>query len=97
MCHKVYVCMYVCTKSCLPYSPTSTGGSHTSGGDAYYDKAVYSDPSQTMTIPHQTSATGDVYAVSIKATSYVNQEQQPSKEYDDTCDTKKDTQGVSGS
>ena len=95
------MCVY--TKSCciiptyLSYSPTSTGGSHASGGDAYFDKVVYSDPSQTMSVPHQTSATGDIYAVSTKATNYVNQEQLPSREYDDTLDTKKDNQGVSGS
>ena len=92
--------MYVCTRLFalfISHSPTSTGGSHASGGDAYYDKVVYSDPSQTMTVPHQTSAAGDLYAVSTKATNYVNQEQLPSKEYDDTCNTKKDNQGVSGS
>ena len=50
-----------------------------------------------MTVPHQTSAAGDLYAVSTKATNYVNQEQLPSQEYDDTCNTKKDNQGVSGS
>ena len=99
----MYICMYIQKLFALfiPYSPTGTGRSTTSGGDnqtdAFYDKDVYSDPAQTVTVPHQISATGAQYAVSTKAANYANQGQLPSEEYDDTCTTKKDNQGVSGS
>ena len=85
------------------YSPTSTGGSHASAAEkngntdsnGHSDKVLYAAPSKVVTIPHQTSAGGELYAVSTKATNKTSQVQPPSEQYDDEQGTKKDTQGVS--
>ena len=82
----------------------SPPGSHESAGDKnvtttsysdvhYHDKVVYAAPAQTTSIiPHQTSATGQLYALSTKTAS---QENLASGGYDDVHNVKKDTGGVS--
>ena len=84
------------------YSPTGTGGSHTSGGagtisaiNDLYDKVEYAAPAQTVTVSHQTSTSGEEYAVSTKAAKKTSQEQPPTEKYDSVHATKKDTQEVS--
>ena len=89
------------------YSPTGTIGSTALEGgtnaitdnNIQSDKVVYAAPAQIVTVPHQTSATGDLYAVSTKAAQKPGQEQQPSGESNDAPpDTiKANTQGVSSS
>ena len=87
------------------YSPTSTGGSHVSTAETngnkdsngHSDKVLYAAPAKVVTIPHQTSAGGELYAVSTKAAGKTSQAQPPSEQYDEVQDTKKDTQRVSDS
>ena len=84
-------------------SPTGTGGSHASAAEAngntdsngHSDKVLYAAPAKVVTIPHQTSAAGQEYAVSTKAANKTSQVQPPSEQYDDVQDTKKDAQVVS--
>ena len=88
------------------HSPPATSGAHTSEGEtktntitatnAGYDKVLYAAPAQTVIVPHQTSAAGDLYAVSTKAVNKKNQDQ-PSQEHVNKDDPKKDFQGVSSS
>ena len=88
-----------------PHSPTGTSASHGLGGEtgvttttnAGYDKVVYAAPAQTVTVPHQASAAGEMYAVSTKAANKKKQEQPPPQEHVDVDDTKKNPQGVSSS
>ena len=85
-------------------SPTSTGGSHalaaeTNGNtdsNGHSDKVLYAAPAQAVTVPHQTSAGGQEYAVSTKAANKT-QAQLPSEQYDDVQGTKKEVQAVSDS
>ena len=86
-------------------SPTSTGGSHalaaeTNGNtdsNGHSDKVLYAAPAKVVTIPHQTSAGGELYAVSTKATNKTSQAQPPSEHYDEVQDTKTAAQRVSNS
>ena len=100
---------YVLYGNIHSHSPTGTGGTHTLGeetneatiiNDQYDEKVVYAAPAQTVTIPHQTSATGDMYAVSTKVVGKASQEQPPAGEGNGVHDVKsdppkKDTGGVS--
>ena len=93
---RTYVC--IC-------SSTGTGGSHASAAETngntdsngHSDKILYAAPAKTVTIPHQTSAAGQEYAVSTKSTNKTSQAQPPSEQYDDVQGTKKDAQRVSDS
>ena len=83
-------------------SPPDTSGSHASGSEPnvtadnkQHDKVLYDAPAKTVTIPHQTSASGQEYAVSTKAANKTSQALLPSEQYDDIQGTKIDTQGVS--
>ena len=84
------------------HSPTDTSKSYTLGEDTneatvnntQYDKVVYAAPAQTVIVPHQTSAAGDMYAVSTKTNK--KSQEQSSQEDTDICDSKK-VEGVSGS
>ena len=98
-----------------PHSPTDTSRTYTLGeetneatvssySDQYDDKVVYAAPVQTVTVPHQTSAAGELYAVSTKAVNKKKQEEplkeEPLKEQPpqgdvDIGDSKK-VEGVSG-
>ena len=88
------------------HSPPATSGALTSEGETKtntttatntgYDKVLYAAPAQTVTVPHQTSAGGDLYAVSTKAVNKKNQDQPP-QEHVNKDDIKKDFQGVSNS
>ena len=84
------------------HSPTDTSKSYTledtneaTASNTQYDKVVYAAPAQTVTVPHQTSAAGDMYAVSTKTMNKKNQEQPPQEDID-IGDSKK-VEGVSGS
>ena len=85
------------------HSPTDTSKSYTLGEDTneatvsntQYDKVVYAAPAQTVTVPHQASAAGDMYAVSTKTMNKKSQEQSPQEDID-IGDSKK-VEGVSGS
>ena len=88
------------------HSPPATGGTHASEGETKtdattaantgYDKVLYAAPAQTVNVPHQTSAAGELYAVSTKTVNRKNQNLQP-QEHVNKDDTKKDFQGVSNS
>ena len=92
------------------HSPTDTTRTYTLGEEtngatainSQYDKVVYAAPAQTVTVPHQTSAAGELYAVSTKAVNRKNKEEplkeKPVKEQPpqgDNDDSKK-LEGVSG-
>ena len=71
-----------------PHSPTDTSRTYTLGEESneaaainsQYDKVVYAAPAQTVTtVPHQTLAAGEQYAVSTKAAKRKNKEE-PLKE-----------------
>ena len=72
------------------HSPTDTSRSYTLGEDTngaivsntQYDKVVYAAPTQTVIVPHQPSAAGDMYAVSTKAMNKKCQEQSPQGDID---------------
>ena len=78
---------------CNTLSPTGTGGSHafasetngTNGSTAintlYDDKVEYAAPARTLTIPHQTSASGQEYAVSTKAATIPHHTSASGQEY----------------
>lgn len=78
---------------CNTHSPTGTGGSHafaseinvTNGSTAintqYDDKVEYAAPARTLTIPHQTLASGQEYAVSTKAATIPHQTSANGQEY----------------
>ena len=110
-CNHAYIATYVATITTLNdecvymYSPTSTGGSHASAAETngntdsngHSDKVLYAAPSKVVTIPHHTSAGGELYAVSTKAANKTSQAQPTSEQCDDVQDTKTATQGVSNS
>ena len=80
--------MYVCTSTLLyiSYSPTSTSGSHTAS------------VKPAGNVPHQTTASGEEYAVTTRVTTTKPQQQQPTQEYAVVDKGKKHaaaTQGVS--
>ena len=56
---------------------------------------MYAAPSQTVIVPHQSSAAGELYAVSTKAMNKKSTEQSPQVDID-IGDSKK-VEGVSGS
>ena len=56
---------------------------------------MYAAPTQTVIVPHQASAAGDMYAVSTKTMNKKSQEQSPQEDID-IGDSKK-VEGVSGS
>ena len=92
----------------LANSPTDTSRSYTLGeetnevtvSNSQYDKVVYAAPTQTVIVPHQASAAGELYAVSTKTINKKSKEQslqeQPSQEDINIVDSKK-VEGVSGS
>ena len=55
---------------------------------------MYAAPAQTVIVPHQASAAGDMYAVSTKTMNKKSQEQSPQEDID-IGDSKK-VEGVSG-
>ena len=74
--------MHIHAHSPTDTSRTYTLGEETNGATAInsqYDKVVYAAPAQTVTVPHQTSAAGEQYAVSTKAVNKKNKEE-PNKE-----------------
>ena len=84
------------------HSPTDTSRSYTLGEETneatlsnshYDDKVVYAAPAQTVIVPHQASAAGDMYAVSTKTMNKKSQEQSPQEDID-IVDSKK-VEGVS--
>jgi len=87
------------------YSPTGTGGSHSSGGGTdvstannfHNDKVEYATPAQAVTIPYKTSVSGEMYALSTKNANKRNQELPLSGKYDDIHGAKHNTQQVSDS
>ena len=94
----IYTYIYACTYTYVHlYSPTSTGGSHASEGKAAANNLLYdyADPAQIITVPHQPSNSGELYAVSSKVVHKRSEEQLPREHYDDMCNMKNVTQGVS--
>lgn len=73
------------------------GGNHDSGEETNLSisNALY-DRLKPITIPHQTSASGDVYAVSTRKKNWEQTSQKQVEKQVDTGDTKKESQGVSG-
>ena len=79
-----------------PESHESQGDKNATTSDVHYhDKVVYAAPAQTKIIPHQTSATGELYALSTKTVHKASQEHLVNGRYDDVLNVKKDTGGVS--
>ena len=88
------------------HSPPANGGTHTPEGETKtdattatntgFEKVLYAAPVQTVTVPHQTSAGGELYAMSTKAVNKKNKDQSP-QEHFNKDDTKEDIQGVSSS
>lgn len=95
--------MYIHTCSPTGTSQTYTSGEEVNGAiptSSQCDKVVYAAPAQIVAVPHQASATGDMYAVSTKAVGKASQEQPPAGEGNGVRDIKsdppkKDTGGVS--
>ena len=87
----IIVVSLLCTRWHIhAHSPTDTSRTYTLGEEtneatvinSQYDKVVYAAPAQTVTVPHQASATGDMYAVSTKAVNRKNKEQPPQEDVD---------------
>ena len=97
--------MYIHVYSPTDNSRTYTLGEETNGAttisDQYDDKVVYATPAQIVTVPHQASATGELYAVSTKTMTKKSKEEplteqpSPSQEDVDIGEFKK-VEGVSG-
>ena len=100
----VQVDMYIYACSPTGTSQTYTSGEEANGAiptDSQCDKVVYAAPAQIVAVPHQASATGDMYAVSTKAVNRKSQEEplkeqpSPAQEDVDISEPKK-LEGVSG-
>ena len=85
MCSYVNVHAIIYNFFCLPCSPTYTGGSHTASV-------------QPSSVPHQTAASGEEYAVTAKVNTTTKSSHHPTEEYAMVDKNKKHaaaTQGVS--
>ena len=86
------------------HSPTDTSRTNTLGEEAneatatngQCDKVVYAAPAQTVTVPHQTSVAGELYAVSTKNVNKKSQEQPLQEQPPVDIGEPKKVEGVSG-
>ena len=79
-------------------SRTNTLAEETNGATAtnsQHDKVVYVAPAQTVTVPHQISAAGDMYTVSTKNVNKKSQAQPLQEQPPVDTDEPKKTKGVS--
>ena len=96
----MYIHAYSPTDNRRTYSLGEETNGATTSSDQYDDKVVYAAPAQIVAVPHQASATGELYAVSTKTVTKkskvepLTEQPSPSQEDVDIGEFKK-VEGVS--